>query len=59
VASPLVEDTPQTNFAVTPIGSSQRDVEVMLRMNAESFRLLYPALLYKQLDRVTGSKAYT
>jgi hypothetical protein len=52
VASPLVEDTPQTNFAVTPIGSSQRDVEVMLRMNAESFRLLYPALLYKQLDRV-------
>ncbi len=52
MARPLVEDTPQTNFAVTPIGSSQRDVEAMLRMNAESFKLLYPDLLYRQLDRV-------
>lgn len=51
MAYPLVEDTPQTNFAVTPIGSSQRDVEVMLRMNAESFRLLYPPLLYRAFDR--------
>ncbi len=47
----FIEDTPQTNFVITPIGTSQRDVEVLLKMNAEQFRLLYPAVNYRKLDR--------
>lgn len=48
--SPLIEDTPQTGFVVSPIGSSQRDVEAILSMNAESFRFLYPTIRFKQFD---------
>lgn len=47
----FIQDTPQTNFVITPIGTSQRDVEVLLKMNAEQFKLLYPAVNYRQLDR--------
>lgn len=47
----FIQDTPQTNYVITPIGTSQRDVEVLLKMNAEQFRILYPPVNYRQLDR--------
>lgn len=49
---PLVEDTEQTQWGIVPIGTSQRDTEVILRMNAEQFRLLYPRVRYFKMDRV-------
>jgi len=49
---PLVEDTEQTQWGILPIGTSQRDTEVILRMNAEQFRILYPRVRYYKLDRV-------
>jgi hypothetical protein len=49
---PLVEDTEQTHWSLVTLGTAQRDVEVILRMNAEQFRLLYPKVRYYKLDRV-------
>lgn len=49
---PLVEDTEQTQLGILPIGTSQRDTEVILRMNAEQFHVLYPKVRYYKLDRV-------
>ena len=50
-AGEFIQDTPQTDFVITPIGTSQRDVEVLLKMNSEQFKLLYPPVNYRQLDR--------
>ena len=49
---PLVEDTEQTQLGILPIGTSQRDTEVILRMNAEQFHVLYPKVRYYKLDRI-------
>lgn len=47
----FVNETAQTNFAILPIGTSQRDVEALIRMNAEQFGVLYPKIAYRKLDR--------
>lgn len=46
-----VEDTEQVAPEALPFGSSKKDLEHILRVNAESFRILYPRVKYFNMDR--------
>lgn len=46
-----VESTPQVGYASLPIGASARDLEFILRVNEEQFRVTCPEVEYFRLDR--------
>jgi hypothetical protein len=52
MAEEFIEKTPQVGFVKVPFGTSRRDLEVFLRMNAEQFRKLYPEVKYFKLNRI-------
>lgn len=47
-----VESTPQVGYASLPIGASARDLEFILRVNEEQFRVVCPEVEYFKLNRV-------
>ena len=49
-----VEETPQTGFTIAPIGASQKDLELQLRLNAEMFKLTCPEVEYFKLNRTAA-----
>jgi len=47
-----IESTDQVMPEGLPLGAGKKDLEHILRVNAESFKKLYPKIRYKKLDRV-------
>lgn len=49
--SDFINSGSQVVDAITPIGSSIRDVEVIVKMNAEKFHIMFPPISYRKLSR--------
>ena len=47
----LIEETDETSIGTLPLGQSRRDLEFVIRRNAEQFHKLYPQIEVVQMNR--------